>query len=97
MEYQIAGNDPNTMLALRRCGLAKFFQIQGMRAQVQLLEFLVKIWEPDEQVFKVGVHDLALETEDIYFFTGLSRRGEQVPLSGFRGGGEKMENYRDGG
>jgi hypothetical protein len=44
-----------------------------MRAQVHLLEFLVKMWEPDEQVFKVGVHDLALEIEDIYFLTGLSR------------------------
>jgi hypothetical protein len=73
MEDQITGNDPNTMLALQRCGLEKFFQIHDMRAQVRLLEFLVKMWEPNEQVFKVKVHDLALETEDIYFLTGLSR------------------------
>jgi hypothetical protein len=73
MEDQIVANDPNTMLALRRCGLEKFFQVHGMRAQVRLLEFLVKMWEPDEQVFKVGVHDIALEIEDIYFLTGLSR------------------------
>jgi hypothetical protein len=61
------GNDPNTMLALQRCGLEKFFQIHGMRAQVRLLEFLVKMWEPDEQVFKVGVHDLALEMRTFIF------------------------------
>jgi hypothetical protein len=71
MEDQIVGNDPNTMLALWRCGLEKFFQVHGMRAQVRLLEFLIKMWEPDEQVFMFGVHNMTLETEDIYFLTRL--------------------------
>jgi len=64
-----------------------------MRAHVQLLEFLMKMWEPDEQFFKVGFHDLALEIEYIYFLTDLSRRGARVYLSGFRGRGEKNERY----
>jgi hypothetical protein len=63
-----------------------------MREQVPLLEFLVKMWDPDKQVFKVGVHDLTIEIEDIYFLMGLSRRGHQVSLTGFRAGGAKTEH-----
>jgi hypothetical protein len=73
LEDQIALNDPNTMAAPRNCGLQKFFKLSGMRAQVPLLEHLVKMWDPNDQVFKVGAHDLALEIEDIYFLTRLSR------------------------
>jgi len=51
------------------------------------------MWEPDEKVFKVEVHDLALETDDIYFLTGLSRIRERLSLTIFRGGGENTENY----
>jgi hypothetical protein len=40
-EDYIAGNDPNTVMALRECGLIKFFKVQGMRAQLVLLEHLV--------------------------------------------------------
>jgi hypothetical protein len=32
LEDQIVANDPNTMLALRRCGLGKSFKIHGMSA-----------------------------------------------------------------
>jgi hypothetical protein len=73
LEDQIALNDPNTMAALQNCGLEKFFKLSSMRAQVPLLEYLVKMWDPDEQVFKVGVHDISIDIEDIYFLTGLSR------------------------
>jgi hypothetical protein len=81
------------MLTLQRCGLMKFFKIHGTRAQVKFLEFLVKMWEPDEQVFKVSVHDLDLEIEDIYFLIRLSRCGEKISLFGFKGGNEKIEKY----
>jgi hypothetical protein len=51
-----------------------------MRARVPLLEHLVKMWDPNDQVFKVGSHDLSLDIEDIYFLTGLSR-GEKKGIS----------------
>jgi hypothetical protein len=73
LEDQISLNDPNTMASLRNCGLLKFFKLSSMRAQVPLLEHLVKMWDPNDQVFKVGAHDISLEIEDIYFLTGLSR------------------------
>jgi hypothetical protein len=47
----------------------------------------------NEQDFHVGVHTLTLDIEDIYFLTGLSRRGSRVSLSGSRGGGEPMDYY----
>jgi hypothetical protein len=92
-EYFIAGNDPNIVMALRECGFLKFFKVQGMRAQLVLLEHLVRMWDVNEQVFHVGVHTLTLEIEDIYFLTGLSHRGSRVSLSGHRGGGEPMDHY----
>jgi hypothetical protein len=42
-----AENHPQTIAALRDCGLLKYFCIPGMRAQVQLLEHLVQMWDPD--------------------------------------------------
>jgi hypothetical protein len=39
------------------------------------------------------VHTLTLEINEIYFLTGLSRRGSWVPLSGSKGGGEPMDYY----
>jgi hypothetical protein len=41
-------NHPPTIAALRDCGLLKYFRIPGMRAQVRLLEYLVRMWDPDQ-------------------------------------------------
>jgi hypothetical protein len=64
-----------------------------MRAQVRLLEYLVRMWDPDQQVFIVGAHTLAIDIEDIYFLTELSRHGSYVSMTGSRGGGLKMSEY----
>jgi hypothetical protein len=61
----IAENHPPTIATLRNCGLLKYFRIPGMRAQVRLLEYLVRMWDPNQQVFHVGVHTLSLDIEDI--------------------------------
>ena len=44
------------------------------------------MWNPEQQYFEVGTHVLTVEVEDIYFLTGLSRRGEHISLIGPRGG-----------
>ena len=44
----IAENDPGIVVALRECGILKFFKIQGMRAQLRLLEYLVHMWDVDQ-------------------------------------------------
>jgi hypothetical protein len=89
----MALNDLGTINALRQCGLLKFFKIQGMRAQRRLLEYLVHMWDSEQQVFHMGVHVLTLDIEDIYFLMGLSRRGARVSLTGGRGGGLPMSEY----
>jgi hypothetical protein len=89
----ISRNHLATIAALRNCGLLKFFRISGMRAQVRLLEYLVHMWDPDQQVFHVGVHTLSLDIEDIYYLTGLSGCGYHVSLAGSRGGGLPMSEY----
>jgi hypothetical protein len=70
-EYYFVGNDPGTVMALWECGLLKIFKVQGMRAQPRLLEYLVHMWDVNEQAFHVGVHTLTLEIDDIYFFDGV--------------------------
>jgi hypothetical protein len=88
-----AENHPPTIAALRDSGLLKYFRFPGMRAQVRLLEYLVRMWDPDQQVFIVGAHTLTIDIEEIYFLTGLSRRGSYVSLTGSRAGGLKMSEY----
>jgi hypothetical protein len=86
-------NDPGTIDALQQCGLLKVFKVQGMRAQRRLLEYLVHMWDAEQQVFPVGVCVLSLDIEDIYFLTWLSHRGVRVSLIGDRGGGFPMSEY----
>jgi hypothetical protein len=93
-EYNaIPENPPPTIATLQNYGLLKYFHIPGMRAQVRLLGYLVHMWDPDQQVFHVGVHTLSLDIEDIYFLTGLSWHGYHVNLIGSRGGGLPMSEY----
>jgi hypothetical protein len=89
----IAGNDSSTINALRQCGLLMFFEIHVMRAQVRLLEYLVHMWDVDQQLFHVGSHTISLYIEDICFLMRLSHHGSHVTLIGNRGGGLPMSEY----
>lgn len=77
-------NNPPSMAALRNCGLVKFFEVPSMRAQPALLQHIINLWDADMWVFRVGDETLALEIDDIYFLTGLSRRGAPINLVGKR-------------
>ena len=68
------------------CGLLKFFQNPSMVSHEQLLEHILQMWNPEQQYLEVGAHILIVEVEDIYFLTGLSRRGTPISLTGSRGG-----------
>ena len=43
------------------------------------------MWNPEQQYFEVGAQILTVEVEDIYFLTGLSRRGAHISLTSSRG------------
>ena len=85
-----AMNHIPTMQALRACGLYKLWAIQGMRAQVDLLTSLVNRWNVQDQCFVISGHRLEIELEDIYFLTGLSKRGKPLSLFGARPSGQSV-------
>ena len=65
-----------------------------MRAQVELLTWLVNKWDIQGQCFIIDDHRLELELEDIYFLTSLSKRGEHISLFGARQGGLSVASYK---
>ena len=79
------------MNALKNCGLKKLFLTPCLRAQPELLQYLVSIWDENEEVLKLRDQVLELKVSDVYFITGLSRRGPVPILIGSRPSGEKME------
>jgi hypothetical protein len=87
----VVDRDLGAQMALKRCGLYKFWVLKGMRAQVRLLEMLVGYWDPESESFNLDGKPLRIEVEDIYFLTGLSHRGEVVNLKSW-GAGSRNEN-----
>lgn len=67
---------------LHDCGLLKFFQTSSMRVQLPLLTRIIEWWDLEEGSFHVGDQTLTIDWDDIYFKTGLSRRGHPVNLRG---------------
>ena len=57
-----------------------------MKSHVRLLEYILRMWNHEQQYFEVGAHILIVEVEDIYFLIGLSRRGVHISLTGPHGG-----------
>ena len=66
-----------------------------MKAYIHLLEYIIDMWDPEQQHFVVGTQILTLEIEDIYFLSGLSRRGRLVVLSVPRGGEPSLDDLID--
>lgn len=89
-EDELAMEDEVCMDALTNCGLKKFFLTPYLRAQPELLQDLINIWDENEQVLGLRDQVLELEVSDIYFITGLSRRGLVPILTGSRPSGKEM-------
>jgi hypothetical protein len=83
---ELVAGDPNVMAVLMQCGLLKFFLCPFMQAQPRLLNALIDYWHPDAEAFMLEGQSLVPTTEDIYFLTGLSRRGEPVNFRMFPAG-----------
>ena len=68
-----------------------------MRANVYLLEFLINYWDHDLGMFDLQGESLEITSEDVYFITGLSRRGAPMNLEGTNRGGDPLnvQNYID--
>ena len=84
---------PVTVLALRNRDFLKLFKTQCIRKKIHLLELTVSLWDVNDQAFQVGPHILKIEMEDIYFLTGLSKRGEELDFSSHRESEFSTEDY----
>jgi hypothetical protein len=87
---ELVAADPNVVAVLMQCGLLKFFLCPFMHAQPRLLNALIDYWHPDAEAFMLEGQSLVPTTEDIYFLTGLSRRGEPVNFQTFPAGPSKI-------
>ena len=65
-----------------------------MKAQVELMTWLVNTWDVQDQCFIIGDHRLEIELEDIYFLTGFSKRGENISFFEARQGGLPVASYK---
>ena len=90
-EDEMAMENEACMNALRNCGLKKFFLRPCLQAQPELLQYLVSIWDENEEVFKLRDQVLALEVSDVYFITKLSRRGPVPIITGIKPSRKKMD------
>jgi hypothetical protein len=84
---------PRTRAALRSCGLLKYFKLQKMKSEILLLEHIIGLWDIDEQGFRIGTQLLTIELEDVYFLTGLSKRGVPITFTGQRALPEQVDVY----
>lgn len=92
--YLAAINRQPSIDALRACRLFKFWAIPGMRARVDFSQWLVDRRNIQDQCFIIGGHQLEMELEEIYFLTGLPKRGERLSLFGTRPGGQSVDSLR---
>jgi hypothetical protein len=84
---------PRTWAALRACGLLKFFKLQKMKKEILLLEHMIDLWDVAEQGFRIGTQLLTIELEDMYFLTGLLKRGVPISFFGQRVLPEQVDMY----
>ena len=66
-----------------------------MKSHDRILEYIINMWDPDQENFVVGVHILPIEIEDIYFLTGLSMWRSPIVLSRARKGEGSLDDIID--
>ena len=84
IDRQIA-EDADAPNVLRNCGLLKFWLCPSIRMQHELLQLLIGYWDEDLELFQIDGENINLDLEDIYFVTGLSRRGAVPNLKSVKG------------
>jgi hypothetical protein len=64
-----------------------------MKSEVLLLEHIIGLLDVTEQGFHIGTQLLTIELEDVYFLTGLSKRGVPIAFTGQRELPEQVDVY----
>jgi hypothetical protein len=87
---ELVAANPNDVAVLMQCGLLKLFLSPFMHVQPRLLNAFIDYWHHDAEEFMLEGQSLVPTTEDIYFLTGLSRRGEPINFQTFPAGPSKV-------
>ena len=88
-EDKLAMENERCMEALRDCGVKKIFMTPCLRAQPELLQYLISIWDEDQEKFTLRDQELEIDFSNSYFIIGLSQRGDTPVLTSTR---PTMEN-----
>ena len=83
-EDELAMENERVMEALRNCCLKKLFLTPCLQAQPELLQYLISIWDENQEKFILRDQELEIEVSDVYFIIGLSQRGVAPILTGTR-------------
>ena len=81
-EDKLAMGNEEVMTTLRNCGLLKFFLTPCLLAQLELLQYLISIWDENQEKFILRDQELQIDVCDVYFNTGLLWRGVAPLLTG---------------
>ena len=73
--------------------MLKFFKLKKIKKEILLLEHMIGLWDVAEQGFRIDTQLLTIELEDVYFLTGLSKRGVPIYFSGHRALPEQVDVY----
>jgi hypothetical protein len=87
---ELVATDSNVVAMLIECDLLKLFLCPFMHTQPRILNALIDYWHPDTEAFMLEGQSLVPTTEDIYFLTGLSKRGEPINFQTFPAGSSKV-------
>ena len=68
-EDELSMNNERCMEALRDYGLEKLFMTPCLRAQAELLQYLISIWDEDQEKFILRDQELEIDVSKIYFNT----------------------------
>lgn len=91
IDNEVVKND-EALEALSLCGLKKI-EMNGMRAQPQMLDLLINYWNLDSDAFILDGQPLRIKVDDIYFLTGLSHRREIASFKDENIGGMIVDEY----
>ena len=83
MKEQALGN-VICMDVLGDCRLKNFFMAPCLRAQLELLQYLISVLDIYQEIFIIPNQELEIDVSNFYFISGLSRRGEVLILTGTR-------------
>jgi len=65
--------------------------LPSLRAQPDLLQYLIRVWNLNEAKFIIRGQELEIEATYVYFLTGLYRRGERPCMTETQITGETMD------